>query len=412
MSYEALILCVDTSGSMGGDKLKNAKELLLEMVVSFNCPNNTNYYKFDTEVTSIDKVQFEKLTASGGTKIEHAINKLYNEYIPKCSAYSTKFLFVTDAEDKISNIASCKKAKSECEAKFGGKLDSEAILTGSGSCASALKDIFGANSFYSCTDKQFKDLLGKMSDAINTANKISGQIPMIQKSCQNTANMMDNSYKQNNTNVDKATQSTKQVRSDAKKNLNEVKDDHKDIDQTVQQSKTNLNQLEQQTKDSKTGEENDAVDDSLEEQLDKENETADKVDDAKNKLEKAEKKVKEEIPALVDVAKKLQESNNEEKKAIGAVVSNIVVAVKEMNTIEAGSKEKINELKKKFNTMLSKLYLKAQAKRELAKKINTLRKEMKETFKEFNDAKDKNKEYQKQVAEHQKKLIELMNQLC
>eukprot|EP01083_Nonionella_stella_P040773 110545_1 len=409
MAFTKLVLCVDTSGSMSGDKLKNAKELLSETVVDLKC--DTSYYKFDTELHSITKNDFDTLSTSGGTRIENAINKLYDVELPKYRQYKTKLLFVTDAEDQISDPAACKLKKSNCEKQFSQGLYSDGLLTGgggSGSCGDVLRDIFGSNQFYSCSDKQFKGHLGKISEATRVSNKVAGDIPKYEQKT-------DDAVKQNAIDGKKAQkdindQKTKADTASKKANdvVNNTENHHQSLQPKLDQMADKKNVLTKQVDDATTDDQKDAVEDAIEEQLDNVKGERNKLNENEKQLDAAKENIQKEASNTATIANKFTSSTSALKKKVGAIVTNIADGCKELNTLEIGSKDQISKSKSSFTDMLNKLEEQVAMNVTLATEISDLRKKFRKTLKNLERNRIKNDEYKKQIKQHQDALNALL----
>ena len=99
MSYEKLVMCVDNSGSMSGPKIMNSINYLNQIAQSFNI--STIYFRFGNKVDEVGSYSQSTLPCNDGTKIENCLNDLFNNHLRRFSGSKTKFIFVTDAEDRV-----------------------------------------------------------------------------------------------------------------------------------------------------------------------------------------------------------------------------------------------------------------------------------------------------------------------
>ena len=102
LSYQQLIMCVDHSYSMSGDKIVTAMNCLNGIAKELNC-NKTHYYKFNTAITKVYSYSGSTLQCDGGTSIEYCLTGLFNHVLRRIhqNGGKTKFIFVTDAEDSV-----------------------------------------------------------------------------------------------------------------------------------------------------------------------------------------------------------------------------------------------------------------------------------------------------------------------
>eukprot|EP01084_Bolivina_argentea_P066109 120507_1 len=390
----------------GDDKLKTAKNHISQMVTSFKNMNSNciaKYYKFDNDLHSITKEDFDKLSASGGTRIENAINKLYDKELPSLSQYKTKLMFVTDAEDTISDVPACKSKKSQCE---GVSVD--IILVGSsGSCTDALKSIFGSNSFVSCSNKNFKETFADLTESAEVSNKIHGDIPKQKKNTKQTIQKNNNNVQNNQSNVKSQKTNANKVDGD----VNEVDNHNKEMPNKLSNHDKTGKQLTSTVDKAKTYDEKEIVDDAVEDELAAvKNDKYDLKDDEK-KLKESENKLKEGVNDTKKTADQVKKDVKTFSNDVEVITKKIQDQCKELNTLKVGSKDEIAKAKASFHEILNDLEKQAEENRKLAMEISGLRRKYRKTFTNLDSGKIDNVKYQKQIKAHEDKLNALLEQL-
>lgn len=188
-------ILVDVSGSMAGEKLKNARKLLIFYSELFNriseefgyirssinifSDSITEIKKFDQDYDSPQRYDFgdgaqstvkarlmQKISAQGGTNMLDGIKKAaeeLNEQVAEFPDYASAFYFVGDGGDTCGNAANIKNFLqiNESERGFGEHMYS-AILVGDGSQRRELAEIFGDEHTNVASD--FEELIEKSMD--------------------------------------------------------------------------------------------------------------------------------------------------------------------------------------------------------------------------------------------------------
>eukprot|EP01083_Nonionella_stella_P004349 12568_1 len=122
-----LVVCVDNSGSMSGDKIRISKSLLNGVKKALNC--STKYYAFEGDAYKVTEYQFNQLSGNGGTNIQNTLSSMFNNYLRTHSnGGKTKFIFVTDAEDSIRDTNGIINAKNNCIKSYGNELYLDCVL--------------------------------------------------------------------------------------------------------------------------------------------------------------------------------------------------------------------------------------------------------------------------------------------
>eukprot|EP01084_Bolivina_argentea_P093010 167291_1 len=407
-----LMIVLDNSGSMSSNnKLENAKKLLTQISQSFGC--TTYYYKFNDDVHKISETAFSSLTVSGGTRIEHAINKLYDSELRAYNQTKTKFIFVTDAEDQISNPNTCKQAKQNCENTYIKRLDSEAILSGSsGTCEAALRTIFGSDSFYKCSDEQFQTIFTKMAEGITITNKIGKDLQKIYTEAKQVMDTIDNENKQNQSDIADAQKNfNNNMQNNIKPNLDNIDKRNNKLENKTKGFADTAATLSSSVDSADTEDKEDKVEEEIETEKEQTEDLRDDVIENDKDIAGTVQTLTKEAKETNKIVQNLQKSNSKMGKKIGEISKQISDAVKGLNIVKAGGKKEIKQAKKKFREMLDDLKKRAQENGKNAKEISVLGKKVSETLKLLKRKKLTNDEYKKKIEDHLKELNKLLEKL-
>jgi len=346
-------MCVDNSGSMRGSKIKNSINYLNQIAQSFNIP--TTYFRFGIKVSKVNNYSPQTLPANERqTNIEPSLNDLFNNHLRGFSDAKTKFIFVTDAKARISNVANVISNKKKCEAAYGDKehyLHSYCLLTGSGQCANELKQIFGDNAFDHCTNEKFKEILEKITGGVKTVNEVSKEQNNVSKDVEelaedNTAEIreMENTINAILEEVKKgqAKQKEAQTKIDTVKvKLEELDTETTNVTNNVSRAYTHpaIERAEAEVNTLKRGY------------------TAERrrLGAAGELLDETTEIVRTETSRADVISKKLEENGKKISKKAEEIITSIRASLKKLSEITNGSYEHVKELKNKFRNDLDDL---------------------------------------------------------
>jgi len=390
---------------MRGPKIMNSINYLNQIAQSFNI--STIYFRFGNKVDEVSSYSQSTLPCNDGTKIENCLNDLFNNHLRRFSGSKTKFIFVTDAEDRISNVSNVISNKQQCEAAYGNKLHSYCLLTGDGSCANELQQIFGGNAFDHCTDSKFKTILQKITGGVKTVNKISG-VSM------NVSNEISNLTKDNNADIRAFGNTMNDILTQVKQSETKRKEAQTKID-TVKTNLVNLNTQTTNVADTVSRAHTDTEIGAAEAAVNtlKKGYSAEsnRLSDAGKLLDESADILRGETSRAEDISKQLEENGNKISTRATAVITNIIASIKELSEITHGSYEQVQELKSKFRTDLDDLM-------EIVKENNSLQIELEQvktsisgTFKSLKRGRVEYSQFKQEIQDNLSRLNQLLDDL-
>eukprot|EP01084_Bolivina_argentea_P187254 322591_1 len=377
MSYQRLVMCLDDSGSMSGNKINNSIKYLNKIAKDFGV--TTTYFKFGNKVELISCYNRNTLPCGQGTCIEKCLNDLFTNRLRRFSG-KTKFIFVTDAQDSIRNVQNVISNKKSCESAYGNKLHSYCLLVGgSGGCSNELRQIFGSNSFDHVNDSNFQSILKKICGNIKAANKLQN----VQMNVESEINTL-----KQNTNPEMRAIGNK---------LGNIKTIIKESNQKTQQAQTqiavtkqNLTTLNQQTT-SVTNQVNTAYTDR---EIDDAEDAAralksgyrkeqTRLTSAGKLLDESQTAITGETARAENIANKLKENSSKISQQANVIISNIINSLKQLSGITTGAYEQVQDLKKQFEKDLDQLMSVVNANNTLQSKFEGVQKDISNAFKQY-----------------------------
>eukprot|EP01084_Bolivina_argentea_P112729 201025_1 len=362
MAYQRLVMCVDSSGSTQGEKIKNSVHYLTEIAKELNC--TTNYYTFGTYPYERSG-GYSGIWCYGGTKIEYSLNDLFVTHLQKYSKdkQRTKFIFVTDAEGKISDEDGCISSKKKCETSYDNKLDSYCLITGSGACRHALKRIFGANSFDHCPDNEtFKEILKKICGNNQAAHKLA---KISEKEYEPKVQALQDEVAKQTVKLSESMDAVSTVISISSQKTESAA---KKIDKTRQKLKilkprkiAAISMVDKAHSEPQI----DAVEAEVDGLKDKYREESNRIIEAGKELEEARMLLDVEKVKAEQIREKMEETGFEIRDGAKHIICSLMEHMKELEDIQCGAYEQVKMLRSKFRNQLENLMFLVQENEKL-----------------------------------------------
>eukprot|EP01083_Nonionella_stella_P261716 890747_1 len=346
-----LVVCVDNSGSMSGDKIRISKSLLNGVKKALNC--STKYYAFEGDAYKVTEYQFNQLSGNGGTNIQNTLSSMFNNYLRTHSnGGKTKFIFVTDAEDSIKDTNGLINAKNNCIKSYGNELYLDCVLVGSGgSCGNELKRVFGSENFRQCSNNQFQSVLNKICGGITETNKM---FPF-KGNMQAQINVFKNSN-------DRETQELGQSLQSITNGVSIHKNTLAQGSQKLNETKINLQRLEADKPAVISRAQNASSRPDIRRAEDEVNNTITNYRNQNMELNRAGEKFVQTKEGLLaesnkaeEMANKLKNSGNEISQNAEKIVRQIITCITKLDKITDGAQREVRELKKGFKDQLNEL---------------------------------------------------------
>eukprot|EP01083_Nonionella_stella_P084544 234082_1 len=394
--YQRLIMCVDDSGSMSGTKIESSIQYLNDIAREFGC--ETHYYKFGDKVTKIHGYSRHTLPCNTGTRIEFCLKDLFNNHLRNhSSSQRTKFIFVTDAEDRISDASGCISAKNNCQRSYNNTLDCFCLLTGSGgSCSNELKRIFGSNSFTHCTNGNFKNVLNTVVGNNKKANNLAKTSENLADDIQVLKGNNDKEIKTFGEDIEKVQNLVKESQTKTENARRKIGETRANL-QTLESQKTSVNT---QCNNARTHSEIDAAEDAAKALKRKYRGEDRRLNEAGKELDAASTSLQNQSAKAEEMATKLKQKGGELSTKATKIIGDLVEGIKTLAGIQAGAYEQVKLLRGKFRQQLDDLMSVVKDSNNLAEEFEQCQDNIDGAFKSLQRGRSDWNDFKREITNH------------
>eukprot|EP01084_Bolivina_argentea_P270750 460451_1 len=350
------IVCIDTSGSMGGTKISDAVSAGLKWFDEGDQKENSLYHFTESVTGPVNRDTFAKLinTYGGGTSIQKCLFDLFNNILPRelsnTGCKYTEFWFITDAEDNISDENGLINAKKQCQTKYsqtGKTLYCKEFLVGNGGCKAALSKIFAGGHF----EGGVNDLKRLLKDAEEQTRKSNA----VQQECDDLSSTLSRLDYTNTSQVEETMIKIAEIKSKVDAIENEVLS----VETAAASAKSEYDTLVNEHGDVKSLIENAQTEEEIERAEEKGFELSVKYSTLRSEIIKAQNKASAVVQQLIaaqtqahGVQTPSQKNYNKISEKLQQIKSKISGL---LNTLQSLTSEQAKDMKKEIKSQLGKV---------------------------------------------------------